>query len=204
MITLTRRASALLAVVALAAPAFAQVVEPKSGVNFPPTFKDMTNIGVALRVKKVTLVTAKVYAIGLYVANSALSGSLKEYKGKTTSPEFYNELRSGDFEKQLTMVFTRDLSASQLQEAFKEVLQAQDQQRVNLFVGFFNDVKTNQQATLHWLPGGKLEVTVAGLKKVPIEDKTFATAVYSIWLGDKPIQEDVKKGLVSRAEQAIK
>ena len=33
-------------------------------------------------------------------------------------------------------VFTRDLSASQLQEAFREVLQTQDQSKVTLFVGF--------------------------------------------------------------------
>jgi hypothetical protein len=102
------------------------------------------------------------------------------------------------------MSFTRDLSASQIQEAFRETLQAYDQSKVTLFVGFFPDLKSGQQATINWLPGGTLETQVAGLKKTPIADKAFAQAVYSIWLGDKPIQEDIKKGLVSRAGSLIK
>ena len=199
-----RTAAATLVVLALVAPARAQVIEPKSGVNFPPTFGSMSILGTGLRVKKVALVSAKVYAIGLYVSTASLSGNLSQYKGKTASPEFYNELRSGDFEKQVNLVFTRDLSASQLQDGFREVLQNQDQSKVALFTGFFPDVKNNQQASMHWGPGGRLEVTIAGLKKVPIDDKAFTTAVFSIWLGDKPIQEDIKKGLVSRADQLIK
>ena len=34
-------------------------------------------------------------------------------------------------------------------------------------------------------------------------DKDFAAAVFGIWLGPKPIQDDIKRGLVSRAPQAM-
>jgi hypothetical protein len=198
------RPAAVILALALATPALAQesVTEPKSGVAFPAKVGDMSLLGLGLRVK--TMLKVKVYAIGLYVADSALAGPLAAYKGKTSSPEFYRELRGGDFEKQVTMAFTRDLSASQIQGAFRETLEAQDQAKVGLFVGFFGDLKSGQQATLQWLPGGTLEVQVAGLKKPPIADKAFATAVYSIWLGDKPIQDDIKQGLVSRAATLIK
>jgi Chalcone isomerase-like len=200
----TRLASVALCSLALAAPAFSQetVAEPRSGVNFPAKVGDMSLIGTGLRTK--TFLKVKVYAIGLYVADGALAGPLHAYKGKTGSPELYRELRGGDFEKQLTMVFTRDLSASQIQGAFRETLEAQDQSKVGLFVGYFTDIKSGQQATLRWAPGGTLEVQVAGLAKPPIADKVFATAVYSIWLGDKPVQDDIKKGLVSRADALIK
>ena len=149
------------------------------------------------------MLKVKVYAVGLYVADSALSGPLAQYKGKTGSDAFYRDLRGGDFEKQITMTFTRDLSASQIQEGFHETLQAANQSKTSLFAGYFGDVKTNQQATIQW-KDGKLEVKVAGLGKPPIADKTFAQAVFSIWLGDKPIQDDIKHDLVNRADGLLK
>ena len=200
-----RTAAALVAFLSvLSAPAFAQeaVTEPKSGVKFPAKVGDLSLLGVGLRTK--TMLKVNVYAVGLYVSDAALTGSLQAYKGKTTTEPFFKELRGGDFEKQITMVFTRDLSMSQIQEAFREVLQAYDQHRVNLFVSFFPDIRSGQQATLHWAPGGTLETTIGGLGKTPIKDKVFTEAVYSIWLGDKPIQDDIKKGLISRAETLIK
>lgn len=202
---MTRSAAALVAALSvLSAPVFADeaVTETKSGVKFPAKVGDMSLLGVGLRTK--TMLKVKVYAVGLYVSDAALAGPLKAYQGKTATEPFFHELRGGDFEKQITMVFTRDLSTSQIQEAFREVLQAYDQHRVNLFVSFFGDLRSGQQATLHWAPGGTLETTVGGLGKAPIKDKAFAEAVYSIWLGDKPIQDDIKKALASRAESLIK
>ena len=200
---MTRPAAVALASLALVAPALAQeaVTEARSAVSFPAKVGDMSILGVGLRTK--TMLKVKVYAIGLYVADTALAGPLHSYKGKTSSPEFYKDLRGGDFEKQVTMTFTRDLSTSQLQGAFREVLETADQKMVTLFVGFFGNVKSGQQAIIHW-KDGKLEVQVAGLGKPPISDKNFAQAVFSIWLGDKPIQDDIKRDVVSRADGLIK
>lgn len=191
-------AAAVLAV-AVAAPAFSQPVqEPRSGVPFADKVGNMSLLGVALRTK--TMLKVKVYACGLYVADSALAGSLAAYKGKPASKELYRELVSGDFEKQITMKFTRDLSSDQIQGGFRESLSSAnaDASKSNLFVQYFNDVKSGQEATIHWVPPGTLEVNVAGLGKPPIPDRKFAEAVLSIWLGDKPVQDDIKRDLVSR------
>ena len=199
----TTRHAALLLALSLAAPAIAQdVMEPKSGVKFSAKSGEMSLLGVGLRVKKVAFVTAKVYAVGLYVADSALSGPLAAYKGKTDSSDFYKELVTGDFEKQIAMKFTRDLSADQIRGGFRETLAGTS--KLDLFVGYFGDTKQGQECLLTWKPGGILEVKVAGLNKPPINDKTFASAVFGIWLGEKPIQEDIKKGLVSRATELLK
>ena len=61
-----------------------------------------------------------------------------------------------------------------------------------------------QEYVIAWKPESGLETTVVGLAKPPIADKTFAAAVFGIWLGEKPIQDDIKKGLVSRAGELIK
>jgi hypothetical protein len=162
----------------------------------------MSLLGVGLRTK--TFMKVKVYAAGLYVADSALAGPLAAHKGKLGTPAFYKDLVWGDFDKQIVMKFTRDLSASQIQGAFRETLESAEKARVDAFVGYFGDIKSGQEATIHWAPGGTLEVTVSGLGKPPIADKNFAAAVFGIWLGEKPIQEDIKKNLASRAAELIK
>ena len=195
------RPVALLLTLALATPALAQeVTEPKSGVKFAAKSGDMSLLGVGLRTK--TMLHVKVYAVGLYVADSALAGPLAAFKGKTDSAPFYKELVSGDFEKQIVMKFTREVSSDQIRGAFRETLQGAS--KLDLFVGYFGDTKEGQEYILTWKPGGILDVKVAGLNKPEINDKAFAAAVFGIWLGDKPIQEDIKKGLVSRAGELLK
>jgi hypothetical protein len=165
------------------------VVEPKSGVKFASRDGKMSLAGVGLRTR--TMLKVKVYAIGLYVVDAGLSG-------KSGTRAFYENLVNGDFEKQIVLKFTRDLSADQIQGAFRESLQGGEKTKVELFVSAFGDVKTGDEAVLHWAPGGTLEVKVAGLGKAPIADKAFAARVFGIWLGDKPVQDDIKKDLVSR------
>jgi hypothetical protein len=35
-------------------------------------------------------------------------------------------------------------------------------------------------------------------------DKNFAAAVFGIWLGDEPIQDDIKRDLITRVPSAVK
>ena len=201
-----KRAAALSLAVAFAAalavPAAAQeIVEPKSGVKFAASTDGMSLLGVGLRTK--TFLKVKVYAVGFYVADAALAGPLAAHKGKTATPAFYKDLVSGDFEKQILMKFTRDVTADQIQTAFRETLGAADPTKLNQFLAFFGDTKEGQTYEITW-KGGALETKVAGLGKTPIADAKFAAAVFGIWLGEKPIQGDLKKGLASRAAELIK
>lgn len=179
-----------------------EITEPKSGVKFAAKQGDMSLLGVGLRTK--TFLKVKVYAVGLYVADSALSGPLAAHKGKTTTPAFYKDLVSGDFEKQIVMKFTRDLSADQIQEAFRETLAGADPAKMSQFLAGFGAVKVGQDAVITWKPGGVLETKATGTVGAPIADKNFAAAVFGIWLGDKAIQDDIKKGLASRAVELLK
>jgi hypothetical protein len=195
------RPAALLLTLALAAPALAQeVTEPKSGVKFAVKSGDMSLLGVGLRTK--TMLKVKVYAVGFYVADSALAGPLAAFKGKTDSAPFYKDLVWGDFGKQIVMKFTRGVSTDQIRGAFRETLQGTS--KVDQFLGYFGETKEGQEYVLTWKPGGILATKVAGVDKPEINDKTFAAAVFGIWLGEKPIQDDIKKGLASRAAELIK
>ena len=185
------------------APAAAQdVTEPRSGATFPARSGDMALLGAGLRTK--TFLKVKVYAIGLYVAEAALSGPLAAHKGKTTAPAFYTDLVSGDFAKQVTLKFLRDVTTDQIRGAFRETLTGADKARTEAFVGYFGDTKTGQEYVIRWTPSVGLETTVAGQSRPPINDPAFAKAVFGIWLSEKPIQDDIKKDLVARAGGLLK
>lgn len=196
-------AVALLAGAALAPSLPAQdVAEPKSGARFPARVEDKSLLGVGLRTR--TFLKVQVYALGLYVADSALSGPLAAYKGRTGSPGFYKELVQADFPKRVTMRFLRDLGAGQIQEAMRDALRGADKAKVDAFVGYFPAIRSGEECVLEWGPGGVLETVMAGAAKPPIADRAFASAVFAIWLGEKPVQEDLKRAIVSRAGELIR
>ena len=194
-------AAALAAALLPGAAAAEDVTEPRTGVRFATSDDGMTLLGTGVRTR--TMLKVKVYAVGLYVADEALRGPLAAFKGRTSSAEFYNQLVWGDFRRQVTMKFTRDVTRDQIQGAFRESLGSANRARLDAFLGYFNDTKSGQEYVLRWVPGTGLETTVAGQKKPAINDKEFAAAVFGIWLGPRAIQEDIKRGLVSRAASAM-
>lgn len=177
------------------------VVEARSGVKFAAKNGSESLLGVGLRTK--TFLKVKVYAVGLYVADEALKGPLAAFKGKTESPGFYGELVNGDFDKQVTLKFVRDVDQKAIQEAWSEALAGADKASLDTFLSYFPDVKTGQEYVLRWGKGGVLETNMAGQAKPPINNKAFAARVFGIWLGEKPLQADIKKDLVARAPGLI-
>jgi Chalcone isomerase-like len=138
------------------------------------------------------------------VADAALAGPLAVHKGKLDTPEFYRDLVWGDFEKQINMKFVRDVTRAEVQEAFREALPQVNRARLDEFAAHFVDTKQGQEYVLRWAPGGVLETSFNGQPNTPIADKDFAAAVFAIWLGEYPVQADIKRDLVSRAPQRIR
>jgi hypothetical protein len=179
-----------------------EIAEPRSGVKFAPKMGPTSLLGLGVRTRMMGRV--KVYAAGLYVADSALTGPLAPYKGQTSAPAFYQALVSGDFEKAIVLKFVRDVSTDQVRDAFRDSLKSANGAKVDLLLSYFNDTKNGQEYVFHVTPAGVLEIKVAGLNKVPIKDKAFSAAVFGIWMGEKPIQDELKKDLVSRAGELLK
>lgn len=200
-----RASTAATLAVLLAAPATPQsFTEPKSGVAFPLQRDGMSLMGAGLRIKKVAFVKAKVYAIGFYVADEALAGPLASHRGQVGTPAFYKDLVWGDFRKQVVLHFTRSLGQARIQEAMREALVGADPHALDTFVGYFPEVKEGQECVLRWGTGGALESTMAGQARAPIANKEFAARVFGLYLGETPIQDDIKVDLVSRAGELLK
>lgn len=189
----------LLLVFSVIGPALAQdVVEPKTGTKFPVKEGDTSLLGVGLRTK--TFLKVKVYAIGLYVADPALAGPLK---GKAGAPALYHELVNGNFEKKVVLKFVRDVSTDQIRDGFRDSLKEAGS-NAEPWISYFDGRRSGQEIVIAWRPGVGLETKVAGSDKPAIDDKTLASAVFAIWLGDKPVQEDLKRDLTARAAQLTK
>ena len=178
-----------------------EIVEPRTGVRFTIRQSDMSLLGMGVRTRSIFRV--KVYAIGLYVADAAIAGTLAAHKGKLDTPEFYHDLIWGDFEKQVNMKFVRDVTRAEVQQAFREALPQVNRARLDDLAAHFVDTRQGQEYILRWAPGGVLETSFIGQPNTPIPDKDFAAAVFGIWLREHPIQADIKHDLVSRAPLLI-
>jgi len=57
--------------------------------------------------------------------------------------------------------------------------------------------KEGMAITLDWIPDSGTQVTVAGKSSgKPIEGEDFYRGLLRIWLGEKPVQDDLKKALL--------
>jgi hypothetical protein len=197
-----RSLAAAAVALSLAAPLAAEFVrEPKTGVTFAASVGNLSLLGVGVRTK--TFLKVKVYAIGLYVAASALSGPLDVHRGTVGSSAFYRDLIAGDFEKQIVLKPVRDLSAEQIQGAFRSHMPSADPRLLDQFVSYFARTKAGQECVLRWAAGGVLETNVAGVAKPPIADRGFSQAVFAIWLGDRPVEDQLRKRMVSRTNDLL-
>jgi hypothetical protein len=62
----------------------------------------------------------------------------------------------------------------------------------------YEDVKPGDRYSLTYIPGRGTELALNGEPKGTIEGAEFAAAVFSIWLGSKPIDKTFKKQIMGR------
>jgi hypothetical protein len=86
----------------------------------------------------------------------------------------------------------------------REALEGAAKGPLDAFVSYFPEVKTGQECILRWGSGGVLEVTMAGTAKPPLADKAFAAAVFGLYVGEHPLQDDIKAAITSRAGDLLK
>ena len=180
----TRIAVALSCLLVAAAAVGAEV----AGVKMPDTItvegKTLKLNGAGLRKK----VVFKVYVAGLYVENTSNAAAT---------------IISSEQIKQMRLHVLRGLKAKQVTEAIEEGFEKNSKaqmaalkDRLQKFSGMFSDVAEGDSILMAYVPGKGLSVTVKGAEKGTIEGKDFADALFAVWLGANPVQEDLKKALL--------
>lgn len=107
--------------------------------------------------------------------------------------------------KRVALTLLRDLSAQQLTEAFDDGIKANSsaaeiealKPRVAELLSLFTDGKKSDVILLDFLPGSGTSVSLnAAVKGKPIPGDDLYRALLRIWLGDKPVDGDLKKGML--------
>jgi hypothetical protein len=112
--------------------------------------------------------------------------------------------------KRMHLAMLRDLTAQQLADALNEGFAANnsppDQERYKgqlaellATMNALGAAKNGEAIALDYLPDSGTRVLVNGAPKgKPIPDEGFYRAVLRVWLGDKPVDADLKRGLLGQ------
>lgn len=113
--------------------------------------------------------------------------------------------------KRVSMTMLRDLTANQLTDALEDGIRANHSEselaalkgRIDALAALMREIgsaKEKTVITLDFLPEAGTQVTVNGVSKgKPIPGEDFYGALLKIWLGDKPVDADLKKAMLGGA-----
>jgi len=186
-----RKTSILLAVfVFLLAPICDLHAASLAGVTLPDTVQvggtTLVLNGLGLRKKFVV----KVYVAGLYLQQ------------KSSDPD---TIIKADAPKRIVMQFVRDVSKSQIADAFNEGFNnnAPDAEKtmkadIDRLLGALDPVKEGDQMVFTYVPGTGTTFAINGKEKLTIGAPAFGPVLFSVWLGPKPPTADLKKGMLGQ------
>lgn len=163
-----------------------------AGVDVPETLQGSDGVelqlnGAGIRSK----LFIKVYIAGLYLQNlssDAAAVLADDGQRRMVMHFLYKEVKK----EQLTEAWNDGFKGN-LEPAALAALQPQ----IDTFNAMFDTVQKGDVIELAYMPGKGLTVTVKGEEKGVIEGKSFADAVFSIWLGGAPVTTDLKKELLA-------
>ena len=182
-----RTVAVLLLLLALAAaPVAARDV---AGVPLPDTAavegKTLVLNGGGLR----TRFFFKVYVIGLYLERPATDAAA---------------ILGSDTIRSAQLHILRSLSGDEIGSAIRTAFEqnagdamSRLQDRLKRLESMFPAVATGDTIVLTYLPGRGTDVVAKGQQKGVIEGKDFADALFAVWIGEKPVDPELKKGLLA-------
>lgn len=179
--------SLLLAVAAPASANECEGVELSNAVRVDGQPLVLNGMGV----REATVFNVNVYVAGLYL----------EHRSRDA-----NTILSTDQRRRLVLRFVRDVSASDIREAFtsgfRQNAGAQASAlsaRIATLNGYMADMSDGGTLQFTYVPGTGLEVKVGNRVRGTIEGEDFARAFFSIWLGSSPPNGGLKTGLLGGA-----
>ena len=186
------QAATVAAAVALNAGVQAQPMELE-GQKFEPTVQvggqTLTLNGVGLRKRAIF----KVYLNGLYVPQKSTDAAtlINEKGARRASLRMLRDVDADSFVSAFTDGLKSNLSEAQL-AALKPQIDA-----FTATLKSIGEAKKGDAINFDYTPDGGTRITVNGQPRGnPIPGHDFYAAVMRIWLGDKPVDDGLKKGML--------
>jgi hypothetical protein len=176
----------LLVLLCLAMPAWAAEV---AGVKIDDKTRvgnaELSLTGAGLRKR----VFFQVYAIGLYVQDRK-ADPIKQSGPKRVQIHMLRDVGADTFNEALVEGIRANHNESQVQALEPRV------KRLASIIGEVKEAKKGMSIALDWT-GNATQVVIDGKAAgAPIEGEDFYSALLGIWLGEKPVQEDLKRALL--------
>ena len=169
----------------LAMPAKAAQIE---NVYFP---NEYATGNVALKIRGIGLlrymIFVKAYVGGLYLPEDVPSDAALSAVPKRLAVEYFHAIKGKDFGPA-----TRKMIAKNVDDQTYQRLQP----KIDLHITMYEDVKPGDRYSLTYIPGKGTELALNGEPKGTVEGSEFAAALFSIWLGKRPIDESFKKQIL--------
>ena len=180
----------LAVLVFLVAPTFNLHAGSLAGVTLPDSEqvggKTLVLNGMGIRTKMMV----KVYVAGLY---------LEQKSSDATS------IIKADAPKQIVMKFLHGASKSQMVDAFDEGFKdnAPDavktmKAEIDQLLSGLDAIKVGDTMVFTYVPGTGSSLAINGQNKVTVADPAFGPVLFSVWLGPKPPNTDLKKGMLGQ------
>ena len=156
----------------------------REGVNSPAVLeaagKKLQLNGMGLRKKMIF----KVYIASFYLEN--LTTDAKQAVGSEQV-------------KRVEMHMLRDLDRGKITEAVEAGFEKNAgpdlpklRERLDRFMKAIPDLKEGQVITITYVPGAGTTVKAGAAEEIVIPGKDFADALFSVWLGDHPVDDGLK------------
>ncbi len=161
-----------------------------AGVTLPDTAQvgstTLVLNGLGVRTKYMV----KVYVAGLYLEQ------------KSSDP---SAIIKADAPKRIVMQFVHGASKSQMTDAFDESFNNNTPDAVKTMkpdidrlLGALDAVKVGDQMVFTYVPGTGTTLAINGKDKLTIAGPAFGPVLFSVWLGPKPPNADLKKGMLGQ------
>ena len=161
-----------------------------AGVTLPDTQQvgssKLVLNGLGIRTKYMV----KVYVAGLYLEQKSSDA---------------NAIIKADAPKQIVMHFVHGASKNQMTDAFNESFSGNTPDAVKTMkpdidrlLGALEPVKVGDEMVFTYVPGTGTTYTMNGQTRVTIAGPAFGQVLFSVWLGPKPPNADLKTGMLGK------
>ena len=131
----------------------------------------------------------KAYVGAFYLEEGAAIDDFRSDTAKRIELEYFRSIKGKDFGPATSKSIAKNVDS----KTFDRL-----RSQIEFHNSLYQDVQPGDRYSLTYDPGRGTELALNGDPKGIIEGAEFAAAVFSIWLGPKPMNESFKKQLLGR------
>lgn len=133
------------------------------------------------------LVFIKAYVGVLYMPDDISSERVLADIPKRLELEYFHPIKGEDFGAATNKILAQNLDGETLERLMP---------RVEMYNALYRNVKPGDRYAMTYVPGKGTELALNGEPLGTIEGEDFASAMYAMWLGDKPMNRSFKRQLM--------